>query len=239
MRPEDRDAVLAFLGGLSVESLWLRFFSGAANVERAAAWIVEVDYRDRYGLVATTGDRIVGHGAYQRTDDARAEIAFAVADEMQGKGLGTILLGHLAEAAASSGISTFEAEVLPENHKMVEVFRESGFPVRLSSKPGTICVEFPASLSSEALERFEGRERTAAGAALKAFFFPRSVAVIGASRSRGTIGGEVFHNLLVAGFNGPVYPVNPKAEVVQSVAAYHSINDVPGSVDIAVIAVPA
>lgn len=239
VRPEDRDAVLAFLGGLSVESLWLRFFSGAANVERAAAWIVEVDYRDRYGLVATKGDRVVGHGAYQRTDDDRAEVAFAVADEMQGKGLGTILLGHLAEVAESSGIKTFEAEVLPENHKMVEVFRESGFPVRLSSKPGTICVEFPASLSSEALERFEGRERTAAGAALKAFFFPRSVAVIGASRSRGTIGGEVFHNLLVAGFNGPVYPVNPKAEVVQSVAAYHSINDVPGPVDMAVIAVPA
>ena len=239
VKPEDRDAVLAFLGGLSPESLWLRFFTGGTNVERAASWIVGVDYRDRYGLVATTGDRIVGHGAYQRTDDGRAEVAFAVADEMQGKGLGTILLGHLAEVAESSGIRTFEAEVLPQNHKMVEVFRESGFPVRLTSKPGTICVEFPASLSPEAVERFEGRERVAAGAALRAFFFPRSVAVIGASRARGTIGGEVFHNLLAAGFNGPVYPVNPKAEVVQSVAAYRSVTEVPGPVDMAVIAVPA
>jgi acetyl coenzyme A synthetase (ADP forming)-like protein len=68
---------------------------------------------------------------------------------------------------------------------------------------------------------------------------PRSVAVIGASRDPGTIGGAIFHNLLRQGFTGPVYPVNPRSPVVQSVAAYPTIEEVPGPVDLAVIVVPA
>ena len=68
---------------------------------------------------------------------------------------------------------------------------------------------------------------------------PRSVAVIGASTRRGTIGAEIFRNLLVNGFQGPVYPVNLKADVVQSVKAYPSIGDIPGPVDLAVVVVPA
>ena len=75
-------------------------------------------------------------------------------------------------------------------------------------------------------------------ASLDAVFRPRAVAVIGASRDRGTIGAEIFHNLIEHGFNGPVYPVNPKADVVQSVHAYPTIEDVPGPVDLAVIVVP-
>ena len=74
---------------------------------------------------------------------------------------------------------------------------------------------------------------------LEAVFRPRSVAVIGASRERGTIGAEIFHNLIAHEFQGPVYPVNPKAGVVQSVTAYASIADVPGPVDLAVVVVPA
>ena len=74
---------------------------------------------------------------------------------------------------------------------------------------------------------------------LDAVFRPRGVAVIGASRERGTIGGEIFHNLLAHGFTGAVYPVNPKADVVQSVRAYASIADVPGAVDLAIVVVPA
>jgi len=72
-----------------------------------------------------------------------------------------------------------------------------------------------------------------------AFFHPASVAVVGASRKRGTISGEVLHNILSYEFNGPVYPVNPVASFVQSVASYRSIEEIPGSVDLAVIVVPA
>ncbi|MBI4815060.1 MAG: acetate--CoA ligase family protein [Deltaproteobacteria bacterium] len=74
---------------------------------------------------------------------------------------------------------------------------------------------------------------------IDAIFRPRSIAVIGASRERGAVGAEIFHNLLAHGFNGPVYPVNPKSPVVQSVVAYSTIEDVPGPVDLAMIVVPA
>lgn len=241
VRAEDHDGLITFLRGLSPDSIFFRFFSGSVDLEKVARWAVDVDYRNRFGLVATSGPEsaIVGHGTYQSTGDGRAEIAFAVSDGLQGQGLGTILLAHLAEAAIENGIGTFYAEVLPANHRMVEVFRESGFPVEIRSEPGLIAVEFPTSLSPEAVERFEGREQTAAVAAMRTFFAPRSVAVIGASRRRGTIGGEVFHNLIATGFNGPVYPVNASADVVQSVAAYKSVIDCPGPVDQAVIVVPA
>lgn len=241
VRADDEAALARFLDGLSEQSRWLRFF-GTVDLGGAAAWAARVDYDRRYGLVATTGGdgAIVGHAAYQRDDSGeRAEIAFAIADSMQGRGLGTILLAHLAQAAEASGVPVFVAEVLPQNHRMIEVFRESGFPIAMRTEPGTIHVELPTSLSAEALERFERRERTAAVAAMRSFFAPRSVAVAGASRRRGTIGGEVFHNLLTAGFDGPVFPVNPKAEVVQSVVAYPTVRDCPGPVDLAVVVVPA
>jgi acetyl coenzyme A synthetase (ADP forming)-like protein len=241
VRPEDEGGVLDFLSGLSEQSRYFRFFSGAVDLKRAAARAVDVDYRSQYSLLATSGEppMVVGQAIYLRTDRDRAEIAFAITDTFQGRGLGTILLGHLAEAAHQNGITTFEARVLPQNHKMVEVFRDSGLPLAMRSEPGEIVVEFPTALTSDALDRFERREQMAARAAISGLLAPRSVAVIGASRSRGTIGAEVFHNLLATEFSGPVYPINPKAEVVQSVTAYHSILDVPGPVDLAVIVVPA
>jgi acetyl coenzyme A synthetase (ADP forming)-like protein len=241
VRGEDRSELREFFERLSEDSRAFRFFSGAVDLDQAAGWAVDVDYAGRYGLVATSGEdgHVVGHGSYVDGEGGGAEVAFAIADELQGQGLGTILLAHLAEAASDNGIGLFHAEVLPYNHRMVEVFRESGFPVEISSVPGAIQVELPTSFSAEARERFENRDRIAAAAAVRRFLEPRSVAVIGASRDRGTVGGEIFHNLLETGFSGVVYPVNPAAEVVQSVRAYPSITEVPDGVDLAVIAVPS
>ena len=242
-RSTDAPAVEQLLKGLSDQSRWLRFFSSFPNLEKAVQWATDVDYEWRYGLVATTGTdgRVVGHAGFERQPDhpERAEVALEVADLMQGKGLGTILLGQLAEAGNEIGVQLLDAEVLPQNHQMIKVFRNSGFPVKTHTIPGVILIEFPTSLSPEALERFERRDQVAATAAMDAFLAPRSVAVIGASRRRGTVAGELFHNLLAAGFNGPVYPVNPKAAVVQSVPAYKSVLEVPGPVDLAVLVVPA
>ncbi|HEY6709359.1 MAG TPA: GNAT family N-acetyltransferase, partial [Actinomycetota bacterium] len=242
-RPGDAPAMEQLLEGLSDRSRWLRFFSGFPNLAQAVRWATEVDYEHRYGLVATTGGdgHLVGHAGWEREADHpdRAEAALEIVDALQGKGLGTILLGQLAEAADQAGVEVLTAEVLPENHLMIKVFRDSGFPVKTHTVPGAVLVEFPSSLSPEARERFERREQVAATAAMQAFLGPGSVAVIGASRRRGTVAGELFHNLLAAGFNGPVYPVNPKAPVVQSVLAYPSVLEVPGPVDLAVLVVPA
>jgi acetyl coenzyme A synthetase (ADP forming)-like protein len=240
VRREDRKLLRSLFERLSVDARTFRFFSGAADLEAAAAELSEVDYGGRYGLVARRGAGApVGHGTYMQTAPGRAEVAFAVADEMQGLGLGTILLAHLAEAAAEAGIQVFVAEVLPQNHRMVDVFRQSGFPIDVSSEPGAVHIELATSFGPDAVERFEDRDRLAAAAAVRHFTEPRAVAVIGASRRRGTVGGEVFHNLIDSGFDGVVYPVNPAADVVQSVRAYRTIAEIPDRVDLAVIAVPA
>jgi acetyl coenzyme A synthetase (ADP forming)-like protein len=236
----DAPAMRAFFEALSLESLGLRFF-GVPSVDWVTKWAVDVDDADRYALVATTGPQqeIVGHGAYIRIDAERAEVAFVVADRWQGQGIATIMLGQLAAAAREHGISVFNAEVLPRNHRMIDVFRHSGFPVELHVRGELIDVEFPTSLSEEALARFEQRERTAAVAALRSFLEPACVAVIGASRRRGTLGGDLLHNLLTAGFAGAVYPVNLRASSVAGVRAYASIAEVPERVELALVAVAA
>ena len=166
-------------------------------------------------------------------------MAIVVDDPFHGKGLGSILIEHLAEAAAEAGIEIFEAEILSGNTEMLEVLRALELPLESTVSMGVIHAEFPTSPTAEAIDAFEAREAVAAAASVASFLKPRSVAVIGASRRRGTISGELFHNLLEVGFQGPVYPVNPSADVVQSVPAYASVLDVPGPVDLAVIAVPA
>ena len=240
VRATDAPAVRAFFERLSPESTGLRFFSGFPNLDSAVGWATEVDDQRRYSLVATSGDGQVLARRLGAGGPAGAGRG-GVGDRRRraGQGLGTILLGQLAEAADRAGIGVLGAEVLPRNHRMVTVFRDSGFPITTRTIPGVVLVEVSTSLTPEGLERFERREQTAAVAAMRVFLAPRSVAVVGASGRRGTVGAELFHNLLAGGFNGPVYPVNPNAPVVQSVVAYPSVAGVPGPVDLAVVAVPA
>jgi acetyl coenzyme A synthetase (ADP forming)-like protein len=240
VQPDDLPAMRAFFENLSSDSMVFRFF-GAPNLEWATTWSVDVDHGDREALVATAGldHAIVAHGVYIRTEAARAEVAFVVADAWQGHGIATIMLAQLAAAAHRGGIETFTASVMPVNHRMIQVFRDSGFPVAVRAKEGVIEIELPTALSGEARERFEERDRTAAVAAVRSFLNPQSVAVIGASRRRKTVGGEILNNLLSGGFAGPVYPVNRQAQTIQGRPAYAAITDVPEPVELAVVAVPA
>jgi len=241
IRPEDEADLARFFTDLSMESRVFRFFMAIANADALAKKLVDVDYRTRYGLVAVAGAerQIIGHAMYVETGPRKAELALAVADVYQGRGLGTILLGQLAEAAKGAGIDVLEAMVRPENHLMIKVLRESGFPITARSEPGELHFELPTALTPEALRQFEDRERIAAVAAVSHLLAPRSVAVVGASRQRGSIGAELFHNLVATGFRGPVYPVNPVATEIEGVAAYASVLDIPGEVEMAVITVPA
>lgn len=203
VRPNDVPALRAFFRRLSDESRWFRFFGGGGehSLTEAARRSAAID-DGTFSLVATAGSAadIVGQALYIPTQADHAEIALAVADAYQGRGLGTIFLAHLAEAAAANRIRIFDAEVLASNHRMLQLVRESGFPVEVHPEPGQVRLTFPTSLTPEALARFEAREQSAAANALKLFFAPRWVAVIGASRRRGTVAGEVFHNLLSSGF---------------------------------------
>jgi len=202
IRPEDEEELARFFASLSLESRVFRFFAAVLNAGASIKRMIDVDYTTRYGLVAVAGAQheIVGHAMYVLMGPRKAELALAVADPYQGKGLGTILLGQLAQAAAESGIDVLEAVVRPENHRMLDVLRQSGFPVQSRSEPGEIHAELPTRLSADAIERFEDRERLASVAAVGLVLQPRSVAVIGASRTRGSIGAELFHNLVSFGF---------------------------------------
>ena len=133
IRPDDAPAVEAFHAGQSAESIYLRFF---APLQRLSARDLErftnVDHRDRVGLVATLGDAIVGIGRYDRIDGSTAEVAFNISDAHQGRGIGSVLLEHLAAAARERGIRRFVADVLPQNRKMIGVFGDS---TRVTVKP--------------------------------------------------------------------------------------------------------
>jgi acetyl coenzyme A synthetase (ADP forming)-like protein len=240
VRREDRAGIKAFLESMSAESLYFRAF-GIPNVERMSDWSVDVDYADRYGLVVTRGaeEAIVGHAAYVRTDDHRAEVAFEVADPLQGHGIATLLLAHLAGVAARHGITLFTAEVLPINRKMIEVFRTSGFPVTQRTEQSVTMIELPTSFSEETLSAFEARAQTAAVEAVRSFLSPTAVAVVGASRREGTVGGEILHNLVSGGYQGAIHPINPYAETIAGRRAYASIEEVPEPIELAVIVVPA
>lgn len=241
IRPGDESGLAHFFSDLSMESRVLRFFAAVANADASAKRMVQVDYKSRYGLVAVAGAQgeIVAHAMYVETEPRKAEAALAVADAYQGRGLGTILLGQLAEAAAAVGIEVFEGIVRPENRRMLGMLRESGFPVHSRSEPGEVHAELPTALTPEGLRQFEDRERIAAIAAVSHLLAPRSVAVIGASRQRGSIGAKLFHNLLTNGFKGPLYPVNHAATKIEDLPAFASVLDIPGEVELAVITVPA
>lgn len=237
VRSEDQNLLIHFIKDLSAETFYHRFLHKVRPEEAVRGMMPGTD---RFALLVMREEMVIGHAVYAITiPEKAADAAVVVADEFQGKGLGTILLGQLTQAAIAAGISMLEAQVAPENARMLQVLRELGFPTVLKSEPGFIRVTFPVSLLPEALERFEQREAVAAVAAMEKFFRPRGVAVIGASRERGGISGELFRNILEAGFQGPVYPVNARAEVVQSVVAYRYVCDCPGPVDLAFIVVPA
>ncbi len=240
---EDLDPLEALFSRLSPDSVRMRFHGVASPSRAMLQRFVDVDYKESLSLIAETGlgERAmsIALATYVRIDGAHAEMALVVDDAFQGIGLGSVLIEHLGEAAAEAGISTFEAEVLASNSDMLDVIRNLNLPVQTSLSAGVVHAEFPTSPTLEAIESFEHREAIAASEGVARLVRPRSVAVIGAARRRGTISGEVFHNLIEDGFEGPVYPVNPKADVVQSIRAYPSVLDVPGEVDLAVIVVPA
>ncbi|RDI64719.1 bifunctional acetate--CoA ligase family protein/GNAT family N-acetyltransferase [Nocardia pseudobrasiliensis] len=242
--PDDAEDLQRFHAGLSDRTRYLRYFGPYPKMTPKDLFrTTHVDYRDRVGLVAVLGDSIVAVGRYELLPEhpgARAaEVAFVVADEHQGRGLGSILLEHLAGAAAENGIDTFVAEVLAENNAMVTVFRDAGYQVRRNRDGSVLHLEFAIDPTEALLSVRDSRERASEARSVGNLLSPRSVAVIGATPSSGRVGGAVLANLLSGVFQGPVYPVNPNRSSVRGVRSYATVRDIPDEVDLAVVAVPA
>jgi acetate---CoA ligase (ADP-forming) len=241
----DESTLIAFFRDLSPDSRYLRFH-GATSIDHATvAGALETDWRTRASLLGELAGadglmQPVALATYVRLHDPRrAEVAFAVADDLRGRGVGTRLLERLAAHASEAGIEEFIAEVLPQNHAMLGVFDDAGFETARTLQDGVVEVVLRlASRGSTVAERRDRRDHVAVAASLRPFFEPRSVAIIGASPRRGTIGGELFRNVLEGDFTGAVYPVNRGGEPVGGVAGYTACADLPVVVDLAVVCVP-
>ncbi|WP_073482640.1 bifunctional acetate--CoA ligase family protein/GNAT family N-acetyltransferase [Streptoalloteichus hindustanus] len=239
--PDDAERLVAFHGRLSERTRYLRYFGPYPRMpQRDVRRFTTVDHRDRVALVALLGDEIVAVGRFDRLGGGdSAEVAFVVEDTHQGRGLGSILLEHLAAAARERGLGRFVAEVLAENTQMVRVFRDAGYQVSRAMEEGVVHLEFAIDPTEESLAVARAREQAAEARSVHNLLHPRSVAVIGASTDQSKIGHAVLRNLLGANFAGPVYPVNAEHRSVRGVRAYPSVLDIPDAVDLAVVAVPA
>jgi acyl-CoA synthetase (NDP forming)/GNAT superfamily N-acetyltransferase len=241
IRPDDAQLILDFHDRQSPESIYFRFFSprprlSSRDVER----FTHVDYVDRMAFVGIIGDELVGVARYDRhRARSDAEVAFFVDDEHHGRGMATVLLEYLAVAAREAGISGFTATVLPQNRRMLGVFTQAGFTAHSHFDEGVIEVELSIEPTPDALAAIEARAAQAESRSVRRLLQPTSIAVVGASREPGTIGYEVFHQLVSRGFRGPVYPINHEATFVASVRAWRSVLDVPGELDLAIVCVPA
>ncbi|MFF5323980.1 GNAT family N-acetyltransferase [Janibacter hoylei] len=240
IKPSDADGIRQFHSRQSDESIYLRFFAPMRTLsDRDIKRFTEVDYHDRMALVATIGDDIIGIGRYDRVSPHSAEVAFNISDHYHGKGIGSVLLEHLAAIAHAGDITEFEAEVLPHNRKMLSVFSEAGYQVSRRLEDGVVTLHFAIEPTAESLSVRFAREHRAESQSVRAMLHPTSVAVIGASRRERAIGHQVLKQVLDGGFTGQIHAVNPDAGEILGLTAVRTVGEIEGGVELAVIAVPA
>jgi acyl-CoA synthetase (NDP forming)/RimJ/RimL family protein N-acetyltransferase len=238
--PDDADRLIEFYARVSDESKYMRFFApypelSAKDVER----FTHVDLDRRVAFVVTLHDLIIGVGRYDAVSDDEAEVAFLVEDAHQGRGVGQLLLEHLAQAGRERGIRRFVADVLPANTRMLQIFREMGYQVAGSVEEGVQRLAFRIQSTDTAIGVMRAREQRAEAASIERIFSARSIAVVGASRRKDSIGQAMVRNLVLGNYQGSVYAVNSQAEAVSGLPAYKTVQDVPDEVDLAIVAVPS
>src|SRR5262245_26237367 len=187
VRAGDDAGLLALYERLSDESIYLRFFSPvprptAAQLER----ITNVDYVNRMAMVAELGDELVAIARYDRVGPTEAEVAFTVRDDQQGRGLGTLLLEHLAVVARANGFTSFSASTLPHNAGWVKVFADAGWVPERELVDGAVRVCVMDDPTADSVAAVDAGESQAEAAAVVRLLSPQSIAVIGASRAAGT-----------------------------------------------------
>ncbi len=234
--PGDGPGLHDLHASVSDDAFFLRFFGSG---RRAAHAYVEhvLASSETLALVACSGDRMVGLATAEPTSPGSYEIAFLVADDLRGHGVGTLLVEHLADLARSRGATVFTAEVLADNHRMLEVFTGAGFTVVRTGGGGECQVRLdiadgPASQAAADLREFAAERQS-----LRPLLAPRSVAVYGARRDGSGIGGAILAAVQRDGFHGPVVVVRPDGAAIGDVPVRRRLGDGP-PVDLAVLAVP-
>jgi acyl-CoA synthetase (NDP forming)/RimJ/RimL family protein N-acetyltransferase len=231
---------------LSPANAYFRFFSFSQQApEREATRLCRPAGPDHAALLARLGGQLVGVASYESTHrPGVAEIAFAVADEMHGRGIATLLLEHLVSLARQRHLTAFAADTMPENLAMLRVFASAGLQVQRHFTDGVIVLTMPLpGPDTEQLDSYldavADRASHADVASLRPLLQPASIAVVGASRRRGSVGREILHNIVAGGFRGSIYPVNAHGGEIEGLTCLRAPAELPEAVDIAVIAVPA
>ncbi|MGJ9412523.1 GNAT family N-acetyltransferase [Aeromicrobium sp. CF4.19] len=238
--PDDAERLVAFYSRVSDESKYYRFFAPYPELStRDVTRFTTVDLDRRVAFVITLQDVIIGIGRYDAVSDDQAEVAFLVEDAHQGRGVGQLLLEHLAQAGRERGIKVFTADVLPSNTRMLQVFREMGYQVGGSVEDGVQTLVFRIDPTDSAVGVMRSREQRAEAASIERIFAARSIAVVGASRRADSIGLALVRGLVLGDYQGAVHAVNSQAESVSGLPAHKSVKDIPGEVDLAIVAVPA
>jgi acyl-CoA synthetase (NDP forming)/GNAT superfamily N-acetyltransferase len=247
-RPQDREAVRQMHAAMSPDNIYLRFFNVSPRAAgEEASRVCREPADDHAALLAWLGGQLIGVASYEPVGPPGiAQIAFAVADHMHGRGVATLLLEHLVSIARRRKLQAFTAKTLAANGAMLRVFADAGLPAKREFADGLIDLTFPLPYDGGSGHELNGyldivacRERLADAASLRHIFQPGSVAVVGASRRPGTVGRAILHNIVTGGFAGQVYAVNPHARQVEGVDCVPSVADLPGPMDLAVVAVPA
>ena len=241
IRPQDAPAIVAFHSRMSDRTRYLRYFSPYPRIpERDLERFVNVDHHDREAFVFVSGPRIMAVGRYERLgpDSPDAEVAFVVEDAHQGRGIGSVLLEHLAAAARENGITRFVAEVLPQNGGMLRVFSDFGYQVQREYADGVVHLSFPIAPTERSREVQESREQRTEARSIARLLSPRAVAVYGASASGQGIGAAMLAHIRDGGYSGAIVPVHRRADRVAGLPAYRSAAQAGAAVDLALIAVP-
>ncbi len=193
--------------------------------------------RDGEAFVASEAEsqRVLGLGLYRldATGDGGA-VAMAVAPELRGKGVAGLLLERLVVLAARRGVRRLVGGAPPEDVALAAVLRHNGFSQVMDGNRSVWTLDLTRAGGPDGVQ-----QRGFNTSSLHALLYPRSVAVIGASRNPTAVGTRILASLVRSGFEGPVYAINPKAEHVASVPAWPSLRAIGKSVDLAVISVPA
>jgi len=245
--PDDYGPVMQLHEAMSPDNLYFRFFSASrSSAEWEARRVCLRDDPGRVALLGVLGDEVVGVASYEVTADAAAaEVALAVADDMHGRGIATLLLEHLVSLARAQEVKVLVADVLPDNYPVLRVLSDAGLAVRRRLGNGVVELSMPvppnAALgeASTYLDAVAHREKQADVASLEPLLNPRSVAVIGAGRRSGSVGRTILLNIRDAGFAGALYAVSPHGGDIDGIRCVSSVAALPEAPDLAVVAVPA
>jgi acyl-CoA synthetase (NDP forming)/GNAT superfamily N-acetyltransferase len=240
---DDTSRLAALYRRGSDDNLRLRFFGSPGDhvIDAEISRLVRPAAVDHGAVVAEENRELVGVASFERrpADSSSAEFAVFVDDAHHGRGIGTLLLEHLAGQARHLGVTQLVGEVLPNNAGMLRVAHDLGEKVSMTFDTGVVDVRFLTAPDASALALADARDRAATTASLRPLLRPSAVAVVGASRTPGGIGYATLQAIVEYGFTGRAYAVNPHATDIAGVAAFPTIAAIPEPVDLAIVAVPA